>query len=156
MADWKKIKAEYIKGGISYRELAKKHGVSFNTLKRKATEELWYDLRQQSDHKATTRIVEEVSQKQAERACDIVDVADMLIDKIVDIIQAETPQTTQSIKSLTSALKDLKDIKGYKTEADRREQEARIAKLIKEAQDNTDEDIEIKVTMVGDLDKYSK
>lgn len=156
MADWKKIKAEYIKGGISYRELAKKHGVSPTTLTKTAIREGWHSARHQADIKGTSKVVDAVSKMHAERACDIVDVADMLIDKIVDIIQAETPQTTQSIKSLTSALKDLKDIKGYKTEADRREQEARIAKLIKEAQDNTDEDIEIKVTMLGDLDKYSK
>lgn len=156
MADWKKIKAEYIKGGISYRELAKKHGVSPTTLTKTAIREGWHSARHQADIDGTARVVDAVSKHQAEKACNIIDVADMLIDKIVEIIQSDTPQSTQSIKSLTSALKDLKDIKGYKTEADRREQEARIAKLIKESQADAEEDIEIKVTMVGDLDKYSK
>jgi hypothetical protein len=49
---------------------------------------------------------------------------------------------TQNIKNLTSALKDLKEIKGFKSEADMREQEARIKKLVKEAQIGADEDDE--------------
>lgn len=156
MADWKKIKAEYIKGGISYRKLAEKHGVSPTTLTKVAIREGWNEARHHADTKGTARVIDAVSKRQAEKACNIIDVADMLIDKIIEIVKSDTPQSTQSIKSLTSALKDLKDIKGYKSEIDLKEQEARIAKLIKEAQDNTDEDIEIKVTMVGDLDKYSK
>ncbi len=43
---------------------------------------------------------------------------------------------SQSLKHYTSALKDLKDIKGVKSDIDLREQEARINKLIKDAESN--------------------
>ena len=144
MADWNKIKAEYIAGGTSYRKLAEKHGVSFNTLKTRAIEEQWYKLRQQSDHETTTKIVKDVSKKNAK-----------IDDKYFRLVDMLIWQPT-GLKELATTMKYLKECKGVKSEADMREQEARIAKLIKEAQDDSDEDIEVKVTMIGDLDKYSK
>jgi hypothetical protein len=125
--DWRRVKADYIAGGTSYRKLADKYGVSFNTLKKRATEEQWYELRQQKDHNVTTRLVNVVSEKEIQKAVDIIDVADKLLAKATELM--EMPLTTQSFKQLTSALKDLKEIKGYKTDADIREQEARIKKL---------------------------
>ena len=142
--DWKRIKAEYIAGGTSYRKLAEKYGVSFNTLKTRAKEEQWYELRQQKDHKTTTKIVETLSDKDAEKAVDIIDVADKLLGKLSELMETMVVDT-QSFKQLTSALKDLKEIKGYKSDADMREQEARINKLRKEAEreDDTTNEIEI-------------
>lgn len=140
--DWKKIKAEYIAGGTSYRKLAEKHGVSFNTLKTRAIEEQWFNLRQQKDNKATTKIVETLSNKDADKAVNIIDVADKLLAKITEVIDCVA--TAQDIRQLTSALKDIKDIKGFKSEADIREQEARIAKLQKDVnEDNKDNEIQI-------------
>ena len=142
--DWKRIKAEYIAGGTSYRKLAEKYGVSFNTLKTHAVEEQWYKLRQQKDKKTTTKIVETISDKEAEKAVNIIDVANKLLGKISELMD-NMPLDTQSMKHLTSALKDLKDIKGYKSEADMREQEARIAKLQREAERDDDAVNEIEV-----------
>jgi transposase-like protein len=143
--DWKRIKAEYIAGGTSYRKLAEKYGVSFNTLKTRAKEEQWYNLRQQKEHKTTTKIVESLSDKDAETAVDIIDVADKLLGKISMLMDA-IPLDTQSMKHLTSALKDLKDIKGFKTDADMREQEARIRNLEKQAQtEDASKDILVKI-----------
>lgn len=151
--DWKKIKAEYIAGGTSYRKLAKKYDVSLTTLQRYATKEKWTDLRQQAEAKADTKIVNSVSQKQADRASKIIDVADKLLDKISETVAAMDITDTQGLKHLTSALKDLKEIKGFKSDADMREQEARIAKLQKEAEeDDTDSKKEVVVTIEGGVD----
>lgn len=139
MIDWKKIRAEYINGGVSYRKLAEKHGVSFNTLKTRAKEEQWYDLRQQKDLMTTTKIVESLSDKDAEKVVDIIGVADKLLEKISEMLSAEVTNA-QGIKNLTSALKDLKDVKGFKSELDKQEQEARIAKLRREAGLGDDEE----------------
>ena len=153
--DWKRIKAEYIAGGISYRKLAEKYGVSFNTLKTHAVEEQWHKLRQQKDKKATTKIVESLSDKDAEKAVDIIDVANKLLGKISELMDA-IPLDTQSMKHLTSALKDLKEIKGFKSDADMREQEARIRNLEKQAEAENNTNNEIKVIIEGDLENYSK
>jgi uncharacterized protein YjcR len=156
--DWKRIKAEYIAGGTSYRKLAEKYGVSFNTLKTHAVEEQWHKLRQQKDKKATTKIVESLSDKDADKAVNIIDVADKLLDKIseyVETIPLDMMSSTQALKHLTSALKDLKEIKGYKSDADMREQEARIRNLEKQAEaDNTSKDIE--VHFGSEAEEYSR
>jgi hypothetical protein len=154
--DWTRIKADYVAGGTSYRKLAEKYNVSFNTLKTHAVEEQWYKLRQQKDKRATTKILETISDKEASKANKIVDVADKLLDKILEMLDVNVEYyNTQNIKNLTSALKDLKEIKGFKSPADIREQEARIAKLQKEAQEEDKENNEIKVIIESDLDKYS-
>ena len=150
MADWKKIKAEYISGGTSYRKLCEKYGVSRTTLQRKAKDEKWLELRSQTEAKTESKIVEAVSDIEAEKAIDIIDVADKLIDKIYELID-DSLKNPQGIKNLTSALKDLKEIKGIKSEADRREQEARIDKLRKDAEreDNSINEIEVVLTAAG-------
>ena len=151
---WQKIKAEYVAGGVSLRKLSEKYGVSFSTIQKKSMEEKWGDLRKKSGRKTEEKIIEAVSSKEADKATNIIDVADKLIVKICDMLDSDVTNA-QAIKSLTSALKDLKEIKGYKSEADMREQEARIAKLQKEAQEEV-HDTEIKVTFEGDLDIYGK
>ena len=155
MTDWNAIKAEYIRGGTSYRKLAVKFGVSFNTLKTVAIREKWTDLRQQASNKATTKLVDKIGGQNADRSAKILDVADKLLTKISETIDAMEVLDSQSLKHFTSALKDLKDIKGIKTDIDLREQEARIAKLQKEAQAEEKHDNEIKVTIEGGLEEYS-
>lgn len=137
--DYSKLKKEYLRGNISYRELAKKYGVPFGTLRKVAAKEQWTQLRTQARAKADTKMIESISDKEAQRAVDIVDVADKLLGKISELMDA-VPLDTQSMKHLTSALKDLKDIKGYKSELDLKEQMARIKKLEQEAVARSDDD----------------
>ena len=142
--DWKRIKAEYIAGGTSYRKLAEKHKVSFSTLRKVAAKEQWTELRNKTRAKMDTKISDSVSDKEADKAVNIIDVADKLLCKISELMDA-VPLDTQSMKHLTSALKDLKEIKGFKSDADMREQEARIAKLQREAENEDDTVSQIEV-----------
>lgn len=142
--DYSKLKKEYLRGNISYRELAKKYDAPFGTLRKVAAKEQWTRLRAQARAKADTKIIDSISDKEAQRAVDIIDVADKLLGKISDLMDA-VPLDTQSMKHLTSALKDLKDIKGYKSAMDLKEQEARINKLIKDAERDDDTTNEIEV-----------
>lgn len=151
--DWKRIKAEYIAGGVSLRRLSEKYGVSFSTIQKKSMEEKWSILRKKGRRKAEEKIIEAVVSKEVEKATNIADVADRLLEKITEVLEGVT--TTQDIRHLTSALKDIREIKGVKSEADMREQEARIAKLQREAQEEQ-RDNEITVTIEGDLELYSK
>jgi uncharacterized protein YjcR len=150
--DWNKLKAEYIAGGISYRKLAEKHGVSFNTLKDIAVGEKWTELRQQAHNEATTKIVEKVIEENTKLDVDIYKVADKLLEKIEQMIGLEA-LTTQSIKHLTSAIKDIKDVKGIKSDIDLKEQNARINKLIKEAEEEK-KDTNINITFGDEVRKY--
>jgi hypothetical protein len=152
--DWKKIKAEYIAGGISYRKLAEKYGVSRSKLQARATREKWVDLQSQAQAKTESKIVEAISTNDANKAVNIIDVADKLLYKLSELMDTMVVDT-QSFKQLTSALKDLKEIKGIKSAADMKEQEARIAKLQKEAE-RQEESNDVTVTIGSDVEEYSK
>lgn len=151
--DWRAIKAEYIAGGVSYRQLAEKYGVSFSTLRRIAAKEKWTDYRDKAKAKADTKFAELMGEKQAKRSAKIMDVADKLLDKISETIDAMDVVDSQSLKHFTSALKDLKDIKGIKSDIDLREQEARIAKLQKDAQEDDNGSTEVTITFGADEER---
>lgn len=151
--DWKRIKAQYVAGGVSLRELSEKHGVSFSTIQKKSMEEKWSDLRKKQGRKTEEKLIEAVSNQEVKKAVDIIDVADKLLEKASELM--EMPLTTQSFKQLTSALKDLKEIKGYKSDADIREQEARIKKLEQELNaDNKDTTVIVRID--DDANKWNK
>lgn len=152
--DWEKIKAEYIAGGTSYRKLAEKYGVSFSTLKDIAIREKWTDLKEQARNKANTNLVNSIGRNSAKRSVKINEVADKLLEKISKTIEMMDVIDSQSIKHFTSALKDIKDIKGVKSPIDLKEQEARIAKLQKDAEANADKDAEVVITIEGGDDDW--
>lgn len=154
MVEWTKIKAEYIAGGISYRKLAEKHGVSFNTLKDIAVREGWNDLKQQAHNRATTKIVNVVSDKNAKIDDKYFRLVDKLFDKAEEVIDNTPVWQSYNIKEMATALKYLKECKGVKSEADMREQEARIAKLQREAQEET-QDKDITIVFGSDAEDYS-
>jgi hypothetical protein len=60
-----------------------------------------------------------------------------------------------TLKEMANAMKYLKECKGVRSEADAREQEARIAKLQREAEKEDNTETEIKVTF-GAEDKECK
>jgi hypothetical protein len=152
---WKKIKAEYIAGGTSYRKLAEKYEVKLSALRSVAEREKWVELKAQVQHKANTKIVDTVSDIEADRAAKIIDVADKLLDKISEVI--DKVHDTKGIKNISSALKDIKEIKGIKSSADMREQEARIAKLQKDAEKVDDSDVtEIEVVFNAGEEEWNE
>ena len=152
--DWNQIKAEYIAGGTSYRKLAAKYGVSFSTLRGIAEREKWTDLRTQAQHTADTKLVKSIGGTKGKLTVKINDVADKLLDKINNTLELMDVVDSQSIKHFTSALKDIRDIKGIKSDIDLKEQEARIAKLQKEAEADTDKNSLVSITIEGGDDEW--
>lgn len=154
MADWAKIKAEYIRGGISTRKLAEKHRVSYSTLRRHCEKEKWVVHERKSSANKTQRIVDACATKEAEKAIKIYEAADLAILAITSKLSDWDELNAQDIRSLTGALKDIAAVKGIQTDAERREQEARIAKLRREAERDQDQDNnEIRVQILGVSDQ---
>ena len=192
MSDWKKIKAEYIAGGTSYRKLAEKYGVSFSTLRKVAAKEQWTLLRNKAGAKRDTEIINSVGEKEAKKAIDklkrVSDLTDKLLDKLeqaIDeldiqlykdvvktkeieynndlrpdkptkeiiheeekVIECKTIVDRSGLKAIASSLRDIKEIQMLKTDLDKPEQEARIAKLQREAEENnpnTQKDIVVRI-----------
>ena len=154
--DWKRIKSEYIAGGTSYRKLCEKYGVSRTTLQRKAKDEKWVDLRCQTEAKTEAKIVEAVSEINAEIDTKYFDLVDKLFDKAKEVIELTPEWNVVTLKEMASAMKYLKECKGVKSDADMREQEARIAKLRKEAQDDDNSSKDITVIIGSDAEEYSE
>ena len=151
--DWNKLKAEYIAGGTSYRKLAAKYGVSFSTLRDIAIREKWTDLKAQARNKSVTKLVESIGEQNGTYEVSVNAVADKLLNKITEMLTLDC-LNSQSVKHLTSALKDIKEVKGIKSNIDLKEQEARIAKLQKEAEADADKNSSVSITIEGGDDEW--
>lgn len=106
MANWTKIRNEYINGHISYRKLAEKHDVSFHTLKGIATEEKWFDKRKEQWEKIRTRTeqktVEKIAEEESDLAANIHKAANELLEKLnVAIAQTDLFIEKTKIKTPT-------------------------------------------------------
>jgi transposase len=97
VVDWKKIKAEYIAGGTSYRQLAEKYGVSFSTLRKVAAKENWTDLRNKCGTKSDTKIIERLSDKSVDKMSRVLDITDKLLDKLEQAIEELDIQLYKSV-----------------------------------------------------------
>ena len=153
--DWKAIKAEYIAGGIGYKKLADKYGVSFSTLSHLAKREKWTDLKQKACEKADMDLAKSIGKKNAKKSAKI----DSLVDRLLDIVGEKLEALIiegKDVKSIASALKDLKELKGIKDKLDLKEQKARIRKLEKEAEADEKTDNNVNVVMDDGLEEYSK
>lgn len=136
VADWNAIKTEYITTDTSYRKLAQKHGVNVTNIAKRAKAEDWVGQRKQYATETQTKTVEAIAAQKVDRAARILTVADKLLNKIEAIVEAAELESlpAKSIRALTAAVKDLKEIQGVRSKLDDEEQEARIAKLRREAE----------------------
>ena len=157
MADWQAIKTEYITTDTSYRKLSEKYGIHYKTIADKGKEEGWKELRSQHTHKTLTKTLNVISNKQVDRAAKLISVADKLLVKVESLVESDSEVLldTQNLKHISGVLKDIKEIQMIKSEKDLEEQDARIAKLRKEAE-SEDEDNEIQVVFTGRAKEYAK
>ena len=142
MADWQKIKTEYITTDTSYRKLAQKYGVTHTNIGIRSRKEGWPELRTQHNAKTITKTMNAIASQQASRAARLQTVADKLLAKVERLIEddEELLADTSSMRDISRILKDLKDIQMIKSDADMREQEARIDKLRADAAANRNDD----------------
>ena len=126
LKNWTKIKNEYINNQISYRELAKKHNISFSTLSERARVEKWVECKKRQKDKIATKLAENTAEKIVNKEIDrmetILALSDMLAPKIQKAIeQLETILIddkkidvgivdTYRLRQITQTLKDIKDI----------------------------------------------
>ena len=159
-ADWLKMRTEYVTTDISYRKLAAKYGVSFNTLKGVAGREQWVQLREQARNKIATKAINKEADRTAARYTKLLSVTDLLLEKIEHAVRAlDDPEILglvpkASLRGISGALKDIQEIQGLRTELDTKEQKARIKKLEREAEGETDSTITLRLS--EDLKKYAE
>ena len=136
MADWKKIKTEYITTDTSYRKLAQKYGVSYQAICHRSKEEDWIAMRERHTNKTVSKTLDAISNKQVDRAANLIFVSDLLLGKVKSLLETDEGLLIdpQSMKHLSGVLKDIKEIQMIRSDSDMREQEARIEKLRREVE----------------------
>ncbi len=117
MADWRKIRQEYITTEVSYRALADKHGVSFSTLRDRAKRENWAELRESQRHK----IVTNTAQKTAEKIADVESEVAAIrcreylklmqeLERLTDTLIASEALDSTELRKLVQCFRDLDDV----------------------------------------------
>lgn len=178
MADWKKIKTEYITTDTSYRKLAEKYGIHYKVISERGKAEKWVELRSQHRTKTITKALDIISDRQANQMAGLVTQAAeaLLVQAMTAIGQLDRPVTTHkhtieqegekttteweelatapgavnvaAVRHLATALKDITQVLGLKTELDRQEQEARIAALRQKSMTGDGDDDDTGVIML--------
>ena len=158
MADWQKIKTEYITNpDTSYRELSQKYGVHYTNIAKRAKKEDWQQQRKQQANATQTKMIQAVERRKVDRAAKLMDVSDLLLQKIASLVEEldVMDASPKDIRSLSAAIKDIKEIQMIRSDADMREQEARIEKLRRDA-DRDDSSGTITVRLPGGLEDYAQ
>ena len=164
MTDWNQLKTEYASGQMTYKDLARAHGLNYATLRDHARYDHWADARRMHTSKTVRKSLDIIGDRQAENLARVDALADELLQKLDKAIgeldlavtrcreKGESEEGTkwekdyeltepggrvdrQGLRQLTASLKDLKEIKALQTELDRLEQEARIERLQKASED---------------------
>ena len=127
--NWRNIRAEYISGGISYREIAKKYDIPFGTVRHRAQVENWVKEREIAEHNVNTLSAQKTAEAAAENATLAADMKKRLLLRLSRIEQKYPFDATEirthegkstvifRIRDLTAAFKDLtEDIQGMTTD----------------------------------------
>ena len=85
---WRKIKAEYIAGGISQRALAEKYGIPWGTLRRRANLEGWNTKRKNAEKKAEQKVEQKTAEAVADNAVTLERIKQKLLGKLEGMIDA--------------------------------------------------------------------
>lgn len=117
--DWNAIRAEYIGGGISYRQIAKKYNIPFGTVRHRAQVENWVKEREHAEHNVNTVTAQKIADKSADNAMIAADIKRRLLLRLQRIEERYPFDATEvrakqgnnfvvfRIRDLTAAYKDL-------------------------------------------------
>lgn len=143
----------------SYRKLAKKYDIPFNTIQCRAKKEKWVELRNRYQDNIVTKSVKKAEESSIDYKSDLFDLAYKVAMQLKNMINENTISDLVAMgikpRDITSAIKDLEDALHIKFISDIKEQEARIAKLRKEVEEEDKNDKKIIVCIKGDADDYS-
>ena len=120
---WRKIKAEYVAGGISQRKLAEKYGIAWGTLRKRANLEKWNDKRKSAEKKAEQKVEQKTAEIVADNAtlCEqikpkLLRKLAVMVDQFPDMgageLRKKDPDGTEliyRIKDIATVYKDLTD-----------------------------------------------
>ena len=104
---WRKIKAEYIAGGISQRALAEKYGISPGHLMNRASKEKWNDKRKAAESKALEKTEQKTAETVADNAVTLERIKTKILAKVEKMVDAYDTDATEysTVKKTTKGQK---------------------------------------------------
>ena len=151
---WTQLRLEYISTDTSMRKLEKKYGVPLSQIRTRLQNENWQELRQSVTDKTTHKSIDLISDMNAEKCTRAFRVADTVMDKleqVVENIDPDDPEALRMLKEASYTLKHVKEIGYFRSGLDQAEQEARIKKLQKDAEE---EEMDTTITVKFMEDAY--
>ena len=113
-APWGKIRAEWLKGGTTYKALGEKYGLSGNTIRNRASKEGWAKEKVQIRDKVGTELRGRIVRARVNHLEKLIDANEALLDglvKLAELIRADPEKLlidkTFSLKSAESFAKAL-------------------------------------------------
>lgn len=120
--DWNRIKAEYVSGTDSLRDMSEKHNVPWSTLRQRAFREKWGAMRKAVQTKVERNVIKETEKKTIDNATLASDIKrkgliilDALFDDFAQVRATEHRESRRGItdikrlRDLTQAYRDLTD-----------------------------------------------
>lgn len=100
---WRKIKAEYIAGGISQRKIAAKYDVPFGTLQKRARVEKWNTKRQKAEDATVEKVTQKTAEEVADNAVMLQRIKAKLLAKLDSMVDAYPDANAAEIKHKTKS-----------------------------------------------------
>ena len=100
---WRKIKAEYIAGGISHRKIAAKYDVPFGTLQKRARVEKWNTKRQKAEDATVEKVTQKTVEEVADNAVMLQKIKAKLLAKLDSMVDAYPDANAAEIKHKTKS-----------------------------------------------------
>ena len=119
MYDWETIRAEYVAGDASYKDLAAKYGVSYKQITTRGHDEKWAAERRKVREKAANRAADIVARQKARSLANIMLAADKMADRLaanIDILD-NARDTSDIAKALKSTIDTIHQEYGIQTPA---------------------------------------
>lgn len=123
MYDWETIRAEYIAGSASYKDLSEKYGVSYRQITQRGRDEDWAGGREKRRKKIANRAIDiaakESAERQARSMSNLMAAADKLSARLIDDMDAiaNSRDVSDVAKALKYAADTLAQVYGIQTPA---------------------------------------
>ena len=117
---WAEIEAAYVTGGMSYREIGEKFGISRSAVGSRGKRGGWVKKRQKFEEEVMEQTLEENKEAAVQRLSRLLEVGDGLLDKVQEL--TALTDSPAGLKTLTEALKNIRDaqmLKENKQEGDK-------------------------------------
>ena len=127
--DWAKLKAKYVKGTMTYRQLAADTGVSLTLINQHGSREHWQDARAEFRRRTAARATQKASDAAAERLARVGDAAGELIERTLAAIGDPDQLNRYLVQRQQEYAEPCEDAQGHLLSRDAWTEEQRFDKL---------------------------